>query len=267
MSYRLILSDLDGTLLNCRSEVTDEVRRSVAEIEASGAHFALCSGRAYRSLAFFEKQLGLDAPGHYGVCFNGGVVYKTDTHELLLENRLDRAISLSIIKDLKEFGASILVYVNDTLYAEKADSETSLYSKAALLPLIIARDFSDIKEDFSKVLIKGDYESLSRIHEIMAPRLSGKANLCFSANTLLEFSSPKSHKGFGLAFLRDYLGVSPDETLAIGDHRNDLTMLREAGLGVAVKNAAPEAKEAADAILDRTNDENAIGRVAELYIL
>ncbi|MDR1539862.1 MAG: Cof-type HAD-IIB family hydrolase [Clostridiales bacterium] len=266
MSYRLIVSDLDGTLLNDQSEITPSVKKSVSDAEAAGALFALGSGRSYVSLGYFERELGLDVAGHYGICYNGGMVYKTDSHEVLLENRLDRDLALEIVEALRRHDAHILVYVNDTLYAESADSFTLRYSRLAKMPLTHASRFSDIKTDISKVLIVGEYEDLRSVWSNMESFVHGKANLFFTSSNLLEFCHLKAHKGFALAFLRDHLGLSPSETIAIGDHLNDLTMLREAGLGIAVANAVPEAKAAADVAIEKTNNENAIGFLVEKYI-
>jgi Cof subfamily protein (haloacid dehalogenase superfamily) len=265
MAYRLILSDLDGTLLNSRSEVTPEVKRSVEKVQELGIHFALCSGRSYKSLAFFEKALGLDAPGNYGIAYNGGVVYETFSRKLLLRSMLNRSVALEIADVLREEGASILAYQDDKLYVEKVDENTTAYSQAAMMPLNVLRNFSDIKGDFSKILIRGEPKDLERIEKRIAPLVSGRANRFLSSDTLLEFCSLGSHKGNGLEFLRNHLGISKEETIAIGDHRNDLSMLQMAGLGVAVKHAVDEAKEAADVVLDATNDENSLGRVLDLY--
>ncbi|MDR1639662.1 MAG: Cof-type HAD-IIB family hydrolase [Clostridiales bacterium] len=266
MAYRLILSDLDGTLLNSNSEVTPEVKRSVEQVQELGIHFALCSGRSYKSLAFFEKKLGLDTPGQYGIAYNGGVVYETDSRKLLLRSMLNRDLALEIADVLRKEGASILAYLDDKLYVEKVDENTMAYSQAAMMPLNLLKNFCEIKDDFSKILIRGEPEALESLEKTLAPLVYGRANYFLSSDTLLEFCSLDAHKGNGLEFLRKHLGISKEETIAIGDHRNDLSMLKMAGLGVAVKNAVDEAKEAADVVLDATNDENSLGRVLDLYI-
>jgi Cof subfamily protein (haloacid dehalogenase superfamily) len=264
--YRLILSDLDGTLLNSKSEATDDVKKSIAEIQSLGVHFALCSGRAYESLSFFEKDLGLDKPGVYGIGFNGGVVYETFSHKILLSNKLKNALALEIVEELQRFNANILVYIDEKLYAEKRNKYTNAYSDSAKMPLVIVDSFKELKLDFSKVLLRGEYNDLIEIEKALKPKIAGRANSFFSSATMLEFSDLNAHKGYGLEFLAKYLGIAVEDTIAVGDQINDLTMLKSAGLGIAVKNAVDEAKAAADAVLDATNDENAIGRVLELFI-
>jgi hydroxymethylpyrimidine pyrophosphatase-like HAD family hydrolase len=90
--------------------------------------------------------------------------------------------------------------------------------------------------------------------------------MSFSHPTILSFSSLDAHKGRALEFLREYLGLKRGETLAIGDNTNDVPMLKAAGLGVAVGNASPEAKAAAGAALEETNDENAVGVAIERFL-
>jgi Cof subfamily protein (haloacid dehalogenase superfamily) len=264
--YRLIASDIDGTLVNDDAQIPSEVKEAVSRAEQLGVRFALCSGRSFLSMAHFEKQLRLDAPGHYGIGFNGGMVYETDSHKILMEHWLKRALAMEIIDALRPFDVDILVYRRETLFAEKETPHTIAYRGGSRIPLTLIENFKSIQTDVSKVILRGAHEALVRVERTLQPMMKDRCIVIFSAENLLEFCPTEAHKGAGLAFLCRHLNIKPEETIAIGDHRNDVTMLRYAGLGIAVANAVPEAKAAAAVVADESNNENAVAAVIRKYL-
>ncbi|MDR3240135.1 MAG: Cof-type HAD-IIB family hydrolase [Clostridiales bacterium] len=264
--YRLMLSDIDGTLLNDQSRITPEVKQSVTDAEKRGTRFVLCSGRSFLSIARFEKELGLDTPGHYGIGFNGGMVYEADTHKILWEHKLRRDLAMEIIDALAEKNTNVMVYIREKFLAEKASPETLAYQHRSRIPMTVIQNFHEIQTDVSKVIIRDDYARLIQVQEDLRGLTEGRCNVFISAVNLLEFCPLEAHKGAALEFLARHLGLPPEETIAAGDHINDVSMLRMAGLGAAVANAAPEAKAAADIVTEATNNENAIGEIVRKYI-
>ncbi|MCL2352923.1 MAG: Cof-type HAD-IIB family hydrolase [Firmicutes bacterium] len=266
MKYKLIASDLDGTLLNDASEVTAGAERAVSLAVGAGVRFAVVSGRSRKSLQRFEERLGLAAPGCYGIGFNGGLVYDARTREALLDRRLENAPAKEVLAALKELGADAVVYVGDRLLAERATPEIEAYAASSGLPIELVR-FGGLDCPVSKLLVRGEPEKLTAIARHMAGIIAGKASMTRTSGRLLEFGDPDSHKNAGLEFLCARLGVSMGEVIAIGDNENDIPMIKAAGLGVAVANAIDAAKEAARYVTAATNNGDAVLEVVERFVM
>ena len=266
MNYKLLVSDLDGTLLNSKSEITDNIKKAVGNLTAAGKRIVISSGRCYKSTSTFERELGLDVPGGLGIGFNGGMIYETDTLRVLYERRLSRTLAMEIIAELRKTGEAIVVYVGERLIAEKETEEAIAYKNHAGLPLEIL-PFENITQDISKILVKGQPEVLNEIEEYMKPIVSDKINMFHSALRLLEFCDTDVHKGAGLRYLCEMLKIDVSRTIAVGDNANDVSMIEAAGLGIAVANSEDCVKKAADIVLPFSNDQDAIVEVISRYIL
>jgi hypothetical protein len=270
MSYKILFTDLDGTLLNDHGQISAANREAVALAQAKGKQVVLCSGRSWRSLALFDEELGLNKPGNHGVSFNGGAVYHytPDGMGFLLQQSLENALGLQIVKALKAFDADILVYAGKELLAENESAEMQHYSQHIKIPAIVVEDFAKLNTDFVKILARGENQTLKHIEREMNRRFDpARCNIVFSSDILLEFSPPNGHKGFGVHFLAKHLGIPMQSVIALGDEANDITMLQAAGLGVAVANAVPGAKAAADITLPYSNHQDALSHVIHTYLL
>lgn len=266
MAYQILFTDLDDTLLNRQSQISAGNRRAVADAMAAGKRVVLCSGRSWHSLVPFEHTLGLDTPGCYGVAFNG-FVYETTGRKVLFGRTLSPETARETALAVKSLGADAFVYAGSRLYAVCDGPELRAYtSKVNLKPTLID-DWSEIREEVIKVIVRSPHDVLAGIAREMEPLFGTRLNIVFSADNLLEFAHPEIHKGRALAFLSEYLNIPTDEMIAVGDQANDISMLQTAGLGVAVANAAAEVKAVADLVTDETNDEDAVGRLIRRYLI
>lgn len=267
MAYKLLITDLDGTLLNDASTISERNKDAIGRAEAKGVRTVISSGRSYQSIRYFEKKLWPDLKGHYGIGFNGGMVYESDTQRILMEQRLANLTALEVIQALRRFDVDILVYIDYELIAEKLSEQIGAYTDKSMLPVTFIEDFGRIEEDVSKVLLKGTLDNLTMVYEHMKDRDGVDYNVFFSSDSLLEFCPIQAHKGYGLEYLCRYLGIDQKDVIAVGDQHNDISMIQAAGLGVAVQNALPEVKAAADIVTEATNDQNAIAEILEKYVL
>jgi Cof subfamily protein (haloacid dehalogenase superfamily) len=265
VGFKLVMSDLDGTLLNSEALVTKEAISAVRRAEELGAIFAICSGRDQNSLAMYERLLGIDSPGHYSVGYNGGLVYECGG-KILAESRIPKELGLELAKELKKLGLFPWVFAGSKIYAETEWTIDDDYTKSIKTPVSVVESFHEIQEDFSKIIARGERSDLVAKQEIMKKIIGARACISFSHPTILCISSRDAHKGRALEILAEHLGISKADTLAIGDNTNDVTMLKAAGLGVAVGNAFPEAMLAADVIMNETNDKNAVGVAIERFL-
>ncbi|MDR1665234.1 MAG: Cof-type HAD-IIB family hydrolase [Clostridiales bacterium] len=267
MSYRALFTDLDGTLLNARSEISPANKAAIADAFAAGKQVVLCSGRSWRSLDYFERALDMLKPERYGVAFQGGVVYESLSKRVLFSQKMEYEMALEIAKTLDGYGAAPLLYTDTRLTARRKTVNTEMYSRHANLPVEYIQSFDEIKDGIQKIIVEGECDELTEIAEKITPRFSGRCNIFFSASDLIEFTHIDVHKGHGMRFLAHRLGIDMKEIIAVGDQGNDIEMLREAGLGVAVANATQGAPEAADIVLEESNDKDAVSKVIREWLL
>jgi hypothetical protein len=272
MPYTILFTDLDGTLLDSRGQISEADRAAVAVATEGGKRVVLCSGRSWRSLAMYESRLGLDKPGCCGVSFNGGVVYayggEKGERQFLLRQPLDNALGKEIIHALRNSGGGLVLYAGDDLYAEEEIPSVRWYSGFTGIPLHIVDNFDNITESFVKILLRGPNGILREAENEIKNRFPrGLFNIFFSSGELLEICPPNGHKGYGVKFLADYLNIPMQSVIAMGDEGNDVTMIESAGLGIAVANAVPAVKKAAKVVLDRGNDQSALCHAVHTYLL
>ena len=268
--YKLIATDLDGTLLNDSGELPEVNKHYIHKIMKSGIHVALCSGRSYVSLAKFEKILGLNRPGCYGICFNGGIVYDAFNKEIISDIRMSRCLALELVNEIKRtirnLELGLVLYSGVDLYVERVTEIVSSYANKSEIPLTTINSFNEISQDITKLLIRGENPLLREVYEKMHEAVAGKCRMYFTAENLLEFIPLNSGKARGLQILAEKLNIPINETIAVGDQVNDIDMIKAAGLGIAVANAVVEVKKAAGYITRADNNSGVIKEIAQHFI-
>lgn len=267
MGYQILFTDLDGTLLDSRSRVTEKNRAAFKRAFEAGKQVVICSGRSWMSLDYFERQLDVIGPNRYGIGFNGGVVYETLGKRFLYEQPMPNALGQALVRALKALGADIILYAGDELLAERETAEINDYVGHTQLKARYVNDFSEVETDIMKLILHGPNQQLQAFAHVIAPQFAGRCNVFFSSEELLEISHPDVDKGRGIAFLAEYLQIPISEVIAMGDQANDIPMLRTAGLGVAVANATPETRAAADVVLPVTNNDDAVAHAIDQWLL
>lgn len=269
MKYKFLLLDLDFTLLNNNREISDKNKEAILKASQAGVKTVICTGRSYMSAEKFIKQLELYKKGNYAIAYNGGIIYEPFNNNIILEHKLNKTDALEIISELRGFDVGIIVYSTNTLVIEQMCPEIEQYCKiSALEPMITQQFESFIQDNISKILIKShDRKVLSEIeNHFKNTDLINRVTMFYSSSDLFEFNPLNIDKGSAVIELSKYVGEDLSTFIACGDNYNDINMIKNAGLGVAVKNGVNEIKAAADYITENTNDENAIAEVIEKFI-
>ena len=267
--YKLLVTDLDGTLLDDHGRLPAVNREYIKLLTERGVQVALCSGRSYLSLARFETMLGLDKPGCYGICFNGGIVYDSFSKEIISDIRMGRDVTIELADEIKRVMSDpdlgIGIYVGGVLYSEPASDAISRYACKSGIETTTVDSFSEITDDPSKIVLRGENAPLREVYNGLEEFVKGKCRMYFTSEFLLELIPLDSGKGRGLCILAEKLNIPVSETIAAGDQINDIDMLQAAGMGVAVANAVDEVKAAADYIAHTSNNEGIIKEIAERF--
>ncbi len=267
--YKLILCDLDATLLNDKREIPNINMIYIKKAINNGCKFVLSSGRSNMSLNNFNRELGLNVKDCYCIGYNGGIIYEADTLKVLSEHLLKGSLAVKAVRLCRNYDVDIMIYYNEKLYYEKSSERIDIYAKRSKLVPIHLNDLEEICiNDVSKVIIIGRNSILKNIDSnVMNSNICREITTFFSAEDLYEFNPLDIDKGTALEELSHILKIDISEIIAIGDNMNDISMVKRAGLGVAVKNGTPEIKAIADYVTERTNNEGAVAEVIEKFVV
>lgn len=247
--FRLIVSDVDGTLIDGRQRLPSANLVAVRRLAESGVAFTLATGRIEESVKPFLARVPVTAPL---ILYNGAKVVEEATLAPLYEAlvppeavaaSLRAAEGLPLTPLLYREGRCYIGHVNPVNLSYAAKDRVTLHPAGNLLMLA--------DQPASKLLfIAGANAEADEVFGEFAGRLGpavdGRAQLVRSEPAYLEVLPYGTSKGTALLWLLDRMGLSPEEVIALGDNLNDLELLAVAGLGVAVADAHPRVREAAD---------------------
>ncbi len=268
MGFRVLVLDLDGTLTNSKKEVTPRTLEALLEVQKRGVKIVLASGRPTYGVAPVADELGLDKYGGYILSYNGGEIVNWQTKEILYENILDPVLIPYLYWCAKKNNFAIVTYHNEFVLTESPEDEYVL--KEALLNVMkikpVEHFLSAITFPITKCLIVGEPSRLIVLEKEMFDQLKGRMGVYRSEPYFLELVPKGIDKAASLQILLHEIGSSADEMIACGDGFNDISMIKLAGLGVAMANAQLEVQENAD-FITVSNDEDGIAQVVEKFLL
>ena len=264
MGYRLLASDIDGTLITSNQELTTETLDAIEALKAQGKLFTLSTGRPIMGVS---KYTHLVSPGVPLISYNGAMIIRPDNGEIIFERGLSDESAREVIRRGNERGVIVIVWAKNRLFANKINEHVEGYQRITGETINLIDDPEDvIALGVTKCLWLDSAENISVYSdELRAVPIEG-VNFCTSTPTLLEFMCEGVSKGEGLKKVCEYCGVDISEAIAAGDELNDLSMIETAGLGVAMGNAHRDIKAAAKHIT-LSNDENGLAVMIDEFML
>ena len=259
MSLRTIKAvavDVDGTLLDSNHRLRDDVKEALKDLVENDFHVILATARGPKILGAVLRLLPFSP---LLVCFSGAWVGELDTETFrptreILNRRHSMVVARSIVAKALELNVEPNILTVDTWRARKMTREIALESQIAeCSPLITPALFEDGLEPNKILLITAEEESNEPLHTI-ADSMQSVCNAAFSKPNYLEIVPLGVHKAEALRHLTAILGLRLSQVAAIGDGLNDLEMLREAGLGIAMGNAPDGVKSEADWVTGTNNE-------------
>lgn len=270
MAYKLIVSDMDDTLLNDERHVSDADRKALEKARACGVRFVPATGRPYTSIQGTLEEVGLNGrPGEYVISYNGGAITDNEKNDLIFFKGLDYPTASMLFEEGRERGYPMRVYTLDGNYHYRLDDDERAYLKGRLE--VIPFDEEDISFLKDHKIVKVNYVSTDR--EALLKTLDElrekvqDLSVTFSSNRYMEFSPKGIDKGAAVLKLCEKTGIKPEEVIAVGDNFNDLSMIQAAGLGVCVQNGVGDVRREADVILKASHNEDPMEEIVENYIL
>ncbi len=263
MNYRLVASDMDGTLLTHDKRISEGNLQAIRRAAEKGCIFCLCTGRTYVAVSSYVEQLGLDSPV---ICANGAVVAMPDG-EILYEYGMSENSARILYAYAATLDLTVCVWSGNLLFANRFDKYVAHYTKVTNTT---AELFEDIEPIIEKGVLKmiwyADPEKMPELHSFLGkncPEDTGWAN---STPRMIEFNDARTSKATAMAYIGEKYSIKREEMIAVGDNFNDLPMLRFAGLSVAMENAPDEIKAQCDYVTD-TNDNDGVGKALEKFVL
>jgi hypothetical protein len=266
---RLLALDLDGTILTPDLRLSPRTRTAVAAALAAGVHVTIATGRMYRSTLRYALDLSLPGPL---ICYQGGYVRDMPAAdgqpgELLLHRTMPAQAALAAIAWSRANGLDPHVNAGDRLVIERGPQAAADYERMAGIGAELVSDIAAaVDMPVTKVLAVGPPGLPDRLLAAGRAAFTGELEVTVSHPEYLEFMPLGVTKATGVAFVAERLGISMAETMAIGDQANDLEMLREVGLGVAMGDAPVAVRAAAD-VITSTLDRDGAAMAIERHVL
>ena len=269
MKYKLLVLDVDGTLLNDEREISKRTLAALLKVQQMGVRIVLASGRPTYGLMPLAKTLELGNYGGFVLSYNGCQIIKAQNGEILFERRINPEMLPYLEKKARKNGFAIFTYHDDTLITDSPDNEY-IKNEALLNNLkIIREDEFSTAIDFApcKCMLVSDKEkALIGLEQHWEKRLAGTLDTFRSEPYFLEVVPCGVNKANTLGALLEHLGVTREEVIAVGDGVCDVTMLQLAGMGVAMGHSQDSVKVCADYVTT-SNEEDGVALAVEKLIL
>ena len=293
--YKMVVIDLDGTLLDNRGGITKRTKEIIKKIMDKGIEIVIASGRTIDSIKTISKEIGNDK---YIIAGNGAVIYNIKDDEIIYENYMKKNKALDIIKICEENSIYYNVYTNRTIianslkynvlyyYKENLKKEESKKTSITLVENIYEYVKNMQNEKVMKIMICDKTEAIFKsimkkikneenkqnedIGILDISHMSRKVIKNGTQEVPIEYfytevSKIDVDKWYALEFLMDKLNIHSEEVIAIGDNVNDRKTLQNVGYGIAMGQSLEEIKKIADCVTDDNNNEGVANILEKIY--
>jgi len=247
------VSDVDGTLVTDDKVLTEGARRAVSGLNAHGIIFAIISSRPPRGLRMLLEPLSITTP----VCgFNGGVIASSDL-SVISEHSLPPAVARRAVDLLQTHDVQVWVFSGQDWLLRDSDGPYVGHEEHTIgFRSTMVEDFGRSLDTADKIVgVSRDYAVLAQRERDVHAALATEASVARSQPYYLDITHPLANKGAALTELSKRLAVPISEIAVIGDGGNDLAMFERSGLSIAMGNASPEVRQAADVVTDSNHDD------------
>jgi Cof subfamily protein (haloacid dehalogenase superfamily) len=261
---RLVLSDVDGTLVNHDKELTSQTIGAVKNLNESGILFAVTSGRPPRGLTMLIEPLTLTTPL---AGFNGGLMVEPDLSIMQELNIRDDVVG-PLIEMLTDHDLSVWVYQGVEWFVLDLDGPHVAHESDVCQfgPKEIT-SFEEVRGDIVKVVgVSDDTDAVTKANEAVNAKFGDDVSATCSQTYYLDVTHQDANKGSVVEFLANHYDLEPSQIATIGDMANDVLMFEKAGLSIAMGNASDDVKSRASHATD-SNDEEGFSTAMEKYIL
>lgn len=268
---QLMLSDVDGTLVDSDKRLTSATIDAVHRLHRAGVAFAVTSGRPPRGMEMLVEPLGLTTPL---AGFNGGMIVDPTMHPIE-ELSLPGDLVGAIIDSLRSSSMSVWAFQGSRWLVPALDAPHVAKEVRAVqydpevapdLEVVAAAAFAGSAPVTKLVGVSDDHAAVQRAEEVLRERFGDRVAASRSQTYYLDVTNPDANKGSVARYLATQLGIPTEAVATIGDMPNDVLMFSQSGLSIAMGNASPEVQRSARRVTS-TNDEDGFARAVDEFVL
>jgi Cof subfamily protein (haloacid dehalogenase superfamily) len=249
---KLIALDIDGTLLSGQLTVLPKTKAALQAVAAKGHHVVLASSRPPRSVRNIADSLEL--PSSIAVSFGGAYILENQT--VLFEQALSQALALEITERVRKTALHVSLYSAENWFVEQDDLWAGQEAKIVGFNPTLVGDLLHHTANVHKFLVMGNADKI-KVFQADLRSSNLKVDAVLSKPIYCEVNPHNVHKASAVERVARHFALTLSDVIAFGDGENDLTMIREVGIGIAMGNAVPSVKAVAK-LVTASNDEDGI---------
>jgi len=263
---QLVITDMDGTLLNGVGEISEVNVAAIRKLRAAGVKFAIATGRADQGIRGILSQYQLEEDLDYIISLNGVQLYHKQNDSSHSFGELEGQVINEVYQQLKMYDVAFAVHIENQLVSSKTTTYTDVECQVnGYVPTSIETFEELLNRKYPKLMIIGDESTLDEIAQVLAKTSSDDFDFFRSHEYFLEVVKKNVSKGEAIKHLCELDGLDISRVMAIGDNYNDLTMIQYSGIGVAMNNACEEIKSHAN-FITKSNEEDGFAHAVHTYL-
>ncbi|MBU3112820.1 Cof-type HAD-IIB family hydrolase [Clostridium lacusfryxellense] len=273
MDYKLICIDMDGTLLNDKKTISERNIKAIRLAYDRGVRISVCTGRIFTSAEAFSDLLGVKSPV---IAANGAYIREKDRDEVIYTSSIGIERCKKLLSVFRKYDIYPHYYTNERIFTENVEYSSRFYEatnktlpKDKQIKVVLVEDWDLIFKKYEAEIFKaiGIHSNLEKIREAkISIRDMNEFEVVSSHFDNFEVTGKGVSKGNAVQVLANYYGIDSKQVICIGDSENDLSMIKYAGLGIAMGNADENVKEAAGYITDNNNCDG-VAKAIEKFVL
>ena len=270
LPVKIMAIDLDDTLLREDLTISPYTIQTLQRAAAAGIYVTLCSGRTDNAILPFVRQLevaGLEQ-GRFIIAQNGAVIYDLHLRREILYRTVEPEVLLVANEIAAECGLFPEVYNPTTIFTAQDNKWTQVDVGLTGLHMEVVQDFPRLlRQGHPKMVIPGEPEVLLKLQDELRKKIGSRCVIFISKPYFLEIMPYNCGKGEALQWLCQRMAIPNDHAMSFGDSMNDESMIRLAGLSVAMVNGLESIKNMARFVTEYSNNEDGLARFIEDYVL
>jgi 5-amino-6-(5-phospho-D-ribitylamino)uracil phosphatase len=250
---KLVAVDLDGTLLNDSKQITEQTAGALACLPDQGVKVVIASARPPRSVRAIYQSLGLDT---LQINYNGALIWDEQNQTPIFHRPIAGRLAKRIIDTARDMFEETIVTCEalDRWFTDRNDMSHTTETGKLFQPDVICPIAELCKQPITKLMLLGEPQIILRLEDVLATQFENDVTILKTDRDLIQIMHPDVSKAVALAKVAKWYGVPMENVMAIGDAPNDVGMLQVAGVSIAMDNAHPLVKDAADWVAPSNND-------------
>jgi Cof subfamily protein (haloacid dehalogenase superfamily) len=262
---KLVIADVDGTLVTHDKILTRRAIDSVMKMRDAGILFAVTSGRPPRGMAMLIDPLKMDEPL---AAFNGGVIIQPDLKTVLRQNVLAPDVVKQVVQLILDHKLDVWIYTDTTWFVRDVNApHVAREQWTVKFPPVVTKDLNSLVDNVAKIVgVSDDLDLVARCEKDVQQACGANASAARSQPYYLDVTHPKANKGEVVLAVSELLKIPAQQIATIGDMPNDVLMFVKSGVSIAMGNASPEVQKSATYVTTSSEDEG-FANAMEKFVL